>query len=304
MSNFTIPTALPQKNIRGFALMLVLSLLILLGLLGSSFSIQVQVETRSTAWLAEQTRLQSAAQAGIFYGFMQATLRNKTQRWRLNNQPYAFDWQGYRITIYLLSEQGRIDLNVAPRSLLVGLFKSVFPNTAAESLADAVIDWRDADDRTRQGRSEIAIYHQAGRHYVPTNSPFTQVAELADVLGFDQDSVAKLRPYLTVHSRRARIDATTADVAVIAALPGIHLGLAEQFVTHRERALTNGQSIDFSFLSTAKNLFDTQAFSQVIAIQVQLQSAGENVYRAEAVIRAPSNKMDYQILHWQTLELE
>jgi hypothetical protein len=59
---------------------------------------------------------------------------------------------------------------------------------------------------------------------------------------------------------------------VIAALPGIHLGLAEQFVTYRERALINGQPIDFSFLAVAMHWIDIQAFNQVVAIEVQLNS--------------------------------
>jgi hypothetical protein len=64
----------------------------------------------------------------------QATLPNKTQRWRLDNHPHELDWQGYQLRLRLLSEQGRIDLNVAPHILLVGLFKSVLPNTAAKLL--------------------------------------------------------------------------------------------------------------------------------------------------------------------------
>ena len=297
MRTLCLASHIPPSNQSGFALMLVLSVLILLGLLGSSFSAQVQVEIRSTAWLADQSRLQAAAQAGILYGLMQATHPNQRLRWRLDNQPHAFDWQGYPLTIRLLSERGRIDLNLAPRSVFVGLFKHLLPNASADKLADALIDWRDADDRTRLLGSELTDYQRAGRSYGPANRPFIEVAELAEVLGFNRSTLTKLRPYLTVHARRSRIDATAADVAVIAALPGILPSQAEQFVSRREWALGANQAIDFSLLSAAQHFIDTQSASPVLAIQVQINPANEPVYQVEAIIRLPTKKAGYQVLH-------
>lgn len=290
----------PQNAQSGFALILVLSVLILLGLLGSSFSVQIQVDSRNTAWLAEQVRLQAAAQAGVVQGVIQVTHPDTTQRWPLDNRPHQFDWQGYPLTIRVQSERGRIDLNLAPHALFVGLFKQVLPSADAEQLADALIDWRDADDRTPLLGSERAEYQRAGLVYGPANRPFIAVAELADVVGFDQHIVTKLRPYLSVYARRSRIDATTADVAVIAALPGIHPSQAKQFVAHRERALDHNQAIDFSLLSKAKDYIDRRSVSHVMAIHIQIKPENEPIYQVEAIIRI-TQKAAYQVLHWQVL---
>lgn len=279
--------------------MLVLSFLILLGLLGSSFNAQVQFDIRSTAWLAEQTRLNAAAQAGVIHGLIQATHPNTTQRWPLDNRPHPFHWQGQSLMIRLQNERGRIDMNLAPRKVFVGLIQHVLPYAASEQLADALIDWRDTDDRTPQQGSEIAAYQDAGHPYQPANRPYIAVTELANVLGFDQNMVTKLHPYLTVHARRSRIDASSADVAVIAALPGIDISQANQFIAHRERALNHNQTIDFSLLSPAQQFIETQATSHVFRIQIQITQQPE--YRIEAVIRS-TQTTGYQILHWEILD--
>ncbi len=67
-----------------------------------------------------------------------------------------------------------------------------------EELADAVIDWVDADDqRTEPDGAEDATYRTAEPPYLTANQPFSSIAELTLVAGFGEAEVAALEPYVT-----------------------------------------------------------------------------------------------------------
>jgi len=107
---------------------------------------------------------------------------------------------------------GRLDLNRAsPEQLRLLL--------GADSLADAVLDWRDPDEVPRQRGAEAAWYRVQGRR-LPRDSAFASVAELVFVRGLDSARVAMLAPALTVRGS-GRVDLNAASAEVLAAMPGL-----------------------------------------------------------------------------------
>jgi general secretion pathway protein K len=94
-----------------------------------------------------------------------------------------------------------------------------------EELADAVVDWLDADDeRTEPDGAEDNVYLSGNPPYLAANQPFFSVAELAQVEGFDQEKLAILWPSITalpVDPERAnytKINLNTAPPMVLASL--------------------------------------------------------------------------------------
>jgi general secretion pathway protein K len=86
----------------------------------------------------------------------------------------------------------------------------------ADSMTDALLDWRDPDDSPRPLGAERAWY-VAARRLAPRNGPLASGRELTLIRGFDwafQES-----PFLSVES--GRLVLPRAPLAVIAALPGI-----------------------------------------------------------------------------------
>ena len=74
----------------------------------------------------------------------------------------------------------------------------------APELADAVVDWIDADDSDLSGTggAEDRVLPFARRSPIaPPIAPMVQVEELYRVRGFDAATVAKLRPYVTALAR-------------------------------------------------------------------------------------------------------
>jgi general secretion pathway protein K len=106
----------------------------------------------------------------------------------------------------------RLDVNRASSGQLRAFFGS-------DSLADALMDWRDADDVPRAHGAEASSYLAFGRP-VPANRPFGSIAELRRVRGFEVASLDSLGRVLTVRGHGA-LNITTADPAVVATLPGL-----------------------------------------------------------------------------------
>ena len=106
-------------------------------------------------------------------------------------------------------------------------------------LADAVVDWIDADDNLTSGAgAESAYYLGLARPYRPANAPMVQVDELYRVRGFDARAVAKLRPYVTAIRERTTINPNTAPELVVAAAFG---------ATREQAALLLGDRIKAPF---------------------------------------------------------
>ncbi len=151
-------------------------------------------------------------------------------------------------------EQGKFNLN----NLVVGNHRSaedveIFRRLLASldlapELADAVVDWIDADsDLTSGAGAEDPYYLSLPRPYRAANQPMAQVEELYRVKGFDAKAVAKLEPYVTAlpAASRTTINANTASAVVLAAvLPGIPRAAIEQRVAQcREKPFRSAAEV-------------------------------------------------------------
>ncbi|HEX6809093.1 MAG TPA: hypothetical protein VF118_13990 [Gemmatimonadaceae bacterium] len=122
-----------------------------------------------------------------------------------------------------------LDVNTADDSLLVRLFLALGnAPVVADSLAFAVLDWRDADDAPRPSGAEASWYLAQGRE-PPRNAALADVRELARVRGFERrpglDSVLGVDPFRIVLDR--------APLAVVAALPGFTSEAVARVADHR-----------------------------------------------------------------------
>jgi general secretion pathway protein K len=137
---------------------------------------------------------------------------NGAFRFRLGRSDVAVDFR---------AEAARIDLNMASKELLAGLFAGLGASyDAAESYADRIIGWRKKGEVAGQN-NEAAAYRTAGLSYGPRQGPFSDVGELWLVLGLPPALVERALPYVTVFSGRAEIDVLDAAPEVVAALPGM-----------------------------------------------------------------------------------
>jgi general secretion pathway protein K len=287
-----------MRTDRGFALVLVLWAMILLTVIGISFGFAVRIETGAGTLLADQVRAEAAATAGIRRAVLGLLATERELRWHTDGRQYEIPWPDATLRVSMRAENGKIDLNYAPRQLLAGLFENLLPGADADALADAVIDWRDRDDRRSAQGAEDFEYRAAGR-WGPANSRFTSVAELSQVLGFDAAMVSTLTPHLTVFARRPRIDPVAANATVLAAIPGISPTLAEQFVVERDAALAADTEPDLRLLAPGSRYLDTRGTGSVASIRSEARLEGGASAVIEAVINLRARGQAYEVLDWR-----
>ena len=142
----------------------------------------------------------------------------------------------------IVDEQGKFNLNNLVKGSNrsdadVNAFRRLLASLGlAPDLADAVVDWIDADDDLTSGAgAENAYYLSLKKPYRAANQPMVQVEELYRVRGFDAAAVAKLRPYVTaLPGERTTVNVNTASEAVLAALlPELSREKIVKFVVQR-----------------------------------------------------------------------
>jgi len=107
-----------------------------------------------------------------------------------------------------------------------------------DNLAAALVDWEDSDSEVQpQGGAEDAYYLSRDPPYLAANRPLVDVGELSLVRGFDQDTRARLAPFVTALPATTPVNVNTAPPEVLAAVvTGLDLDGARTLVAGRERA--------------------------------------------------------------------
>jgi len=169
----------------------------------------------------------------------------------------------------------KLNLNLADREALRTVLSAVRGRLSADSLADALLDWRDPDSVARPYRLEAA----ANR-----NGPLADVAELAYVRGFDSSLVDRLGQFLTPRGSGV-INLNAAPPEVLATLPG----MADEVVLVLLGRRASGQPIHSADQLVA--LLSTSARSVLLAAYPEFVRAAtfapaQLVARVEGGVRA------------------
>lgn len=194
-------------------------------------------------------------------------------------------------SIRLIDLQGRFNLN----NLLAGGRVSA-PDAAAfrrllemqglaPDLANAVIDWIDADgEPTFPGGAEDADYLALTPPYRAANRPLLEFDELARVKGFDAAALAKLRPLVTALPAPTTINVNAASAELLSAmLPKLSLAEAKTLIATRgERPF--------------KDLDEIRSRYPELELPGERFSAGSNFFLASATARFDRATVAYQSL--------
>ena len=135
----------------------------------------------------------------IAWGEMYGVIEDMQSRFNLNN---------------LLDKEGK--LNETAYQQLGQLLELLELDPA---IADALVDWIDADSFTtgRQGAEDIYYLGQP-RPYMAANRPFMDEAELRLVRGVDFNTWKRLQPYISTLPEQTTVNINTASAELIAAM--------------------------------------------------------------------------------------
>jgi len=274
-----------QNGQHGAALLLVLWLLVLLTALVGSFALSARIEAMLGRGLARDVVAAAAARAGVDVAIWHLHAADPAQRWVADGRAYEWEFGTATVTLRVLDETGKVDVNAADAPLLAALIRAIgVPAARADALAAAIVDWRDADDLSLPQGAERAQYIAAGLPYAPRNAPFETLAELQLVLGMEAGVYARLRPNVTIHTGLPLPNPRLATADVLTAL-GVDVHTA---LSSRERPLR----------------LDAQAVlaggSGTVAIEALARLGDGRQSRLHAVVRtaAGAGGAAYMVLEW------
>ncbi len=143
-------------------------------------------------------------------------------------------------------------------------------------LAQAVADWIDADgDVQSPGGAENNYYAGLPDPYRAANMPLVGIEDLYDIAGFDEPTIERLRPFVSVLPVSTQINVNTAPPEVLSAiLPGLTLDMARQLVNSRNQNyfMTTG---DFASRIQGKNIVvpdgEIEVASQFFLVTVKVK---------------------------------
>jgi len=246
----------------GIALILVLWMLALLTVIANSMVSSMRSEVQVATNQVSSARAEAAADAGVFKAISALSLPEANpEQWQGNglSHDWAFDDAHMLITIF--DEGGKIDLNAAPETLLASMFRSVGMDAdGADNMADAISDWRDADDLRHPHGAEREEYIAAGVESAPRNANFESIEELRQVLGMSNRLFQQVALLITVNSGQPGVDSSVAPRGVLMALPGATPDQVNAYVGQRQTSLAQGvpaPGIAFAQGSPGRRVGDT-----------------------------------------------
>lgn len=183
-------------------------------------------ETMAAASAGERLKAQSVAEAGVALAAFSFAEETDPKQW-MAHFPRRMVFEGVPVEIFVEAEAGKVDLNTTSDETLTRLLMAAGMDFGgAQTLADAIGDWRDADDLRRLHGAERKEYLAAGRFTGPKNAPFERIDELRGVLGITPEVFDRVRSAVTVYSGRTEPDPRYASRQVLEAL-----AVAEEAIT-------------------------------------------------------------------------
>ncbi len=280
----------------GFILIAVLWVLAALAALAATYSVYVANAAFATQVNDDQLRIESSIQSGVELTAYKLLAAPKDTR--PPQGEFTARLKRSTVNVTFVSEGARIDLNLAPKGLLTGLFVAVgvSPEDAA-AFADHIVAWRTKAKPTSQN-PEAEAYRQAGYAYAPRQGPFQNVLELPLVLGIPAYVAERILPFVTVYNGGAQFDVRVAPPEVLAALPNATPEQLQNLLEQRAKDPLDGPGL-LKLLGPGSAGANART-GPATRIQVQVRLDDGRVARGEVVILVQDGDDEpFRVLSWR-----
>jgi general secretion pathway protein K len=266
----------------------------LLAVLAGGLSVSVRTQLRVSANTVESARAEALADGGVALAISDLIAarrsRGHQRRFAVDGSTVTCSIPGEgTLSISVADEAGRVDVNAAGIPILQALFAGVgqSPEKAAQ-LAEAIFDFRDADDERKPNGGESAEYRAAGLGWLPKNGPLQSIVELEQVYGMTPEFITRIRPYLSTHSGLPGIDISLASPELIAVLRA-GLGGTQSFASFSELHAT--VALPAIFVSASQR--------KTFAIQIVARLPSGAAFVREAIVDLGSQQSSrYAFRRW------
>jgi len=270
---------------RGIALVVVLWLVVLITVIGSSHARNMRIETSLAFNHIGTARARALAEAGINRAIMELFVDNTATPWPPDGTTRQLQLDSGRVNIAIRDASGLLDLNKADQAQLEAVLGAAGADDALrQELADAILDWRDKDTLRRLHGAEDTDYRHADLDWGSRDGPFASVDELRYVLGMTHELFERLAPYLTVHSARRDVNLQYAPAWLFSVL------------TSREREVNENLTDEADESLAGK---DTQSAGPFHITAWATSNRGARASLEAVLSIARSGEEPYTILSWR-----
>jgi len=212
------PASTDGRRSAGFALIIVLWTLVLIGFIVAHLSASGRTEIRIAGNLVANSAAQAAADGAIYEAIFNLSDPSPEQRWPVDGTLRQVAVGGSRVVIRLEDEASWINPSTASPALMEALLRVTGSDPeSARRIATAIGEWVGSAAAARPPEALVAEYQAAGLDYGPPSGPIETLGELGRVLGMSPAVLTAIRPHLTLFGPAEPNPATT-DPVVAAAL--------------------------------------------------------------------------------------
>ena len=244
-----------SRGQRGAAVVLAMGVVALAAVAATAILVSQNIWSRQNQLSSEYAQVQVMVQAGV--DWVRAVLSDDRRMSNIDHlgEPWAqqipaMPIENGQFEGHIQDQQGMFNLNNLAQDGKVNFaqlasFKrllSLLDLPAA--LADNLVDWIDIDNTPRsQSSAEDEYYLSRNPPHFSANRPLTDVTELGQIRGFDNATLARLRPFVTALPGSTAINVNTAPPEVLAAvIEGLGIGGARMLAMQRDRAYFRDQA--------------------------------------------------------------
>lgn len=200
------------------ALLVVLWTLSLMALLAVAFGQNAWLERHRVRNLVDAAAAKASLHAGLSIGIAALLQASSSRSWARDGTSYHLRFAMSDLTITLQDSNGCLNINGAPLADIRALIMAIGTDKGvAQSLAAAIVDWRDEDQLLTPGGAEANTYADAGLAERPANRPFLSTEELRGVFGMTAVMADRLLPMVSIASTANEINRSTAPEPVLRA---------------------------------------------------------------------------------------
>jgi general secretion pathway protein K len=211
------PGSAQYRRNGGFALIIVLWTLVLIGFIVAHLTASGRTEIRIAGNLVANSASQAAADGAIFEAIFNLSDPQQEQRWPVDGTPRQAAIGSSRVILRIEDEASWINPSTASPVLLEALLRVTGsdPDTARR-IATAMSEWVGSATVPRPQEALVADYRAAGLDYGPPSAPFETLGELGRVLGMTPAVLMAIRPHLTLFGPPEPNPATTDPIVAAA----------------------------------------------------------------------------------------
>jgi general secretion pathway protein K len=211
----------PFVSSRGYALVSVLWLVVLLTGITAAYHAQARVEARLLASALQRAQAEALAEAAVWIAVREHFSATWLSADRAARVSRTIDVGGTTIAVTIADASGSINLNAAPPELLSAALaaRSGLGRAEQAAIVDAILDWRDSDSTRSPAGAEDQDYAVSQTAHGAKDAPFATVDELRLVRGMTPAVYRAIAPALTTLGSHARVNTAAAPPEVLAVLP-------------------------------------------------------------------------------------